>query len=179
LRSIRAPGFDNLAIHQLEVRRAPEVYTRERPQENVVESRLDSIRTRLFPTVLLHPLYDVEALFLPATHHLGNEPRWMLQVSVHYDHRIAPGSLEAGAQRQLLAKAPTEADGAHIGKLVYRRLQELPGPVTRPIVDQDEFVVTLEHREFTADRLEGSLEMRLFVEERNHDGKLHIARAPP
>src|SRR6266581_6710847 len=52
---------------------------------------------------------DVIALF-PSLQQLGNELRWILEIRIDDDDRIAERVVEAGGQRQLLAEVSTQID---------------------------------------------------------------------
>lgn len=75
--------------------------------------------------------------------HLQQTPdlsRWILQVIVHRDRRLAARQAQTAEQCIVLAIVAQHIDAAHPGVTLCQRLDDLPAPVPAAIVDQNGFI---------------------------------------
>ena len=63
----------------------------------------------------------------------------MLPISVHHYHGVAPGTFQAGAERQLFSKISTQPDGAQVGAHPRFILNLCPRIIGRAIINENDF----------------------------------------
>src|SRR5204863_761235 len=92
----------------------------------------------------LERLDDLRLAALPDADHLAEELRRMLEIAVHDDGGVAARELQSRGDGRLLAEIAAEADAANARIDLGQRGHDLPRPVGRAVVDDDDLVLARE-----------------------------------
>lgn len=98
------------------------------------------LEARLALPLLTHRVDHVGPL-RPEPDHVSDQLRRILEVCVEHGHRLAPGVLEPGGQRGLVAEVAREVDDAQARVGVGQAVEDRRRGVVAPVVDDDQLVV--------------------------------------
>jgi len=138
-------------------------------EEAVERADREQPRARFAVAALAHGVDHVVAL-LPAGDELRNQFRRILEVGVDQHDGIAPGRVEPGRERDLMAEVPREPQEAQALVAGRKAPQHVPRAVGRPVVHEQDLVVA-EIREGRGQPAPELLDGVTLVVDRGDDGK--------